>query len=101
MAAAADAAFVLPIVDDKDMSTWKGVGGSGGAVAAEDGLLFFFRNDNDDAFDVMVKQRKHKQVVVVCGLGACQFEVVPFPGNGRQGEFRSAMTAIMPSLLSQ
>ena len=71
MAAAADAAFVLPIVDDKDMSTWKGVGGSGGAVAAEDGLLFFFRNDNDDAFDVMVKQRKHKQVVVVCGLGAC------------------------------
>ncbi|MCB1398238.1 MAG: hypothetical protein H6898_07690 [Rhodobacter sp.] len=32
---------------------------------------------------------------------SCQFEVVPFPGNGRQGEFRSAMTAIMPSLLSQ
>ena len=32
---------------------------------------------------------------------SCQFEVVPFPGNGRQGEFRSAMTAIMPSLLNQ
>jgi hypothetical protein len=32
---------------------------------------------------------------------SCHFEVVPFPGNGRQGEFRSAMTAIMPSLLSQ
>lgn len=32
---------------------------------------------------------------------SCQFEVVPFPGNGRQGEFRSAMTAIMPKLLNQ
>lgn len=32
---------------------------------------------------------------------SCQFVVVPFPGNGRQGEFRSAMTAIMPSLLNQ
>lgn len=31
----------------------------------------------------------------------CQFEVVPFPGNGRQGEFRSAMTAIMSKLLNQ
>jgi len=30
----------------------------------------------------------------------CQFEGVPFPGNGRQGEFRSAMTAIMPKLLN-
>ncbi len=30
-----------------------------------------------------------------------QFEVVPFPGNGRQGEFRSAMTALMPKLLNQ
>lgn len=28
----------------------------------------------------------------------CRFSVVPFPGNGRQGEFRSAMTAIMPKL---
>ncbi|WP_111732462.1 hypothetical protein [Roseovarius amoyensis] len=32
---------------------------------------------------------------------SCQFEVVSFPGNGRQGEFRSAMTAIMPKLLSR
>lgn len=32
---------------------------------------------------------------------SCQFEVVPFPGNGRQGEFRSAMTAIMPMLLNR
>ncbi|KPP93128.1 MAG: hypothetical protein HLUCCA08_11055 [Rhodobacteraceae bacterium HLUCCA08] len=31
----------------------------------------------------------------------CQFEVVPFPGYGRQGEFRSAMTAILPKLLSR
>lgn len=31
----------------------------------------------------------------------CQLEVVPFPGNGRQAEFRSAMTAIMPKLLSR
>jgi hypothetical protein len=31
----------------------------------------------------------------------CQFEVVPFPGNGRQAEFRSAMTAIMPKLLNR
>lgn len=32
---------------------------------------------------------------------SCQFEVVPFPGNGRQGEFHLAMTAIIPKLLSQ
>ena len=31
----------------------------------------------------------------------CQFELVPFPGNGRQAEFRSAMTAIIPKLLSR
>jgi len=31
----------------------------------------------------------------------CQFEVVPFPGNGRQGEFRAAMTAILPKLLNR
>lgn len=29
------------------------------------------------------------------------FEVVPFPGNGRQAEFRSAMKAIMPKLLNR
>lgn len=31
----------------------------------------------------------------------CQFEVVPFPGNGRQAKFRSAMKAIMPKLLNR
>ncbi len=31
----------------------------------------------------------------------CQFRVVPFPGNGRQAEFRAAMKAIMPELLNQ
>lgn len=31
----------------------------------------------------------------------CQFEVVPFPGNGRQTEFRAAMTAIMPILMNR
>lgn len=40
-----------------------------------------------------------KAAIAASGI-SCQFEVVPFPGNGRQGEFRSAMTAIMPSLLS-
>lgn len=32
---------------------------------------------------------------------SCQFEVVPFPGNGRQAEFRSAITAILPMLLNR
>lgn len=31
----------------------------------------------------------------------CKFQVVPFPGNGRQAEFRAAMTAIMPELLNR
>lgn len=31
----------------------------------------------------------------------CQFDVVPFPGNGRQAEFRAAMNAIMPKLLAK
>ncbi|MFB9148787.1 hypothetical protein [Roseovarius ramblicola] len=31
----------------------------------------------------------------------CQLQVVPFPGNGRQAEFRAAMTAIMPELLNR
>lgn len=30
-----------------------------------------------------------------------QFEAVPFPGNGRQGEFRSAMMEIIPKLLNR
>lgn len=39
-----------------------------------------------------------KAAITASGI-PCQFEVVPFPGNGRQGEFRAAMTAIMPKLL--
>lgn len=29
----------------------------------------------------------------------CRFEVVPFPGHGRQGEFRASMDAILPEIL--
>ncbi len=30
----------------------------------------------------------------------CTLRVVPFPGNGRQGEFQSGMKSIMPELLA-
>ena len=41
-----------------------------------------------------------KAAIAASGV-SCQFEVVPFPGNGRQAEFRSAMKAIMPKLLNR
>ena len=41
------------------------------------------------------------KAAIAASATQCQFEVVPFPGNGQQGEFRSAMTAIMPKLLSR
>ncbi len=41
-----------------------------------------------------------KAAIAASGI-SCQFEVVPFPGNGRQAEFRSAMMAIMPKLLNR
>lgn len=40
-----------------------------------------------------------KAAIAASGM-PCQFQVVPFPGNGRQAEFRAAMTAIMPELLN-
>jgi hypothetical protein len=41
-----------------------------------------------------------KAAIAASGI-PCQFEVVPFPGNGRQGEFRSAMAAILPKQLNR
>lgn len=40
-----------------------------------------------------------KVAIAASGM-PCQFQVVPFPQNGRQAEFRAAMTAIMPELLN-
>lgn len=31
----------------------------------------------------------------------CRLNIIPFPGNGRQAEFRSAMATILPELLNQ
>lgn len=41
------------------------------------------------------------KAAIAASVISCQFECVPFPGNGRQGEFRSAMTAITPKLLNR
>ena len=41
-----------------------------------------------------------KTAIAASGV-SCQFEVVPFPDNGRQAEFRSAITAILPMLLNR
>ncbi|GGB48225.1 hypothetical protein GCM10011316_20470 [Roseibium aquae] len=40
------------------------------------------------------------QTAIAVSGTACSLHVVPFPGNGRQGEFQSAMRTILPELLS-